>query len=75
MIWRYYNCVKHFAPGRSGTAEHGTVEGKSSTGNACNNPNEPVEEMWYTSAPGFKGVDTVTFPTSGNADTIHVTVH
>ena len=30
--------------------------------NQCGNANEPAKEVWYTSAPGFKGVDTVRFP-------------
>ena len=30
--------------------------------NQCGNPNEPAREVWYTSAAGFKGTDTVRFP-------------
>ena len=44
------------------SVEHGTVTLKDVQVNQCGNPNEPAKEVWYTSAPGFKGVDIVKFP-------------
>jgi hypothetical protein len=73
----FYDC-QHHSPGGSGagTAEHGTVASKFVVQNKCGNLNEPTNEYWYTSNPGFKGLDTVTIPaTSGTNVVIKVTVN
>ncbi|SRR5260370_26112187 len=53
-------CDHHAAPSFGAAADHGAVTTKESTAALCGNPNEPVREVWYTSAQGFHGVDTVT---------------
>ena len=70
-IRTFFDCQRH-SPGATGggTAEHGTVVAKFVTQNRCGNPNEPTNEIWYTSTPGFKGVDTVTIAASGNVNVI-----
>ena len=63
LIGHLYSCTTHSPPGDAGASvEHGTVTLKDVQINQCGNPNEPAKEVWYTSAPGFKGVDTVKFP-------------
>jgi hypothetical protein len=53
-------CDHHAAPSFGAAADHGAVTTKEGTAALCGNPNEPVREVWYTSAHGFHGVDTVT---------------
>jgi hypothetical protein len=63
LVGHLYSCSSHVPGGDGGyRVEHGTVTLKDATYNACGNPNEPAREVWYTSTPGFKGVDRVTFP-------------
>ena len=65
LIFTFWRCG---AGGASvpyqGTAfvEHGTLTYKDVTNSRCGSPNWQTREVWYTSSPGFKGVDTVTFP-------------
>jgi hypothetical protein len=63
LIGHLYSCSSHVPPGDGGYhVDHGTITLKDVTYNACGNPNEPTREVWYTSVPGFKGTDKVTFP-------------
>ncbi|MGO8797599.1 MAG: hypothetical protein ACLQE9_05000 [Roseiarcus sp.] len=66
-VWTFYNCINCIGRKRwpfSGSAfvEHGTVEFKDSVKNRCGLANLPTREVWYTSAPGFSGLDKLTFP-------------
>jgi len=56
----FWNCTRAM-PGLSGAAEHGSMTVKSSTGNHCGRPDQPVLELVYTSQPGFKGDDRATY--------------
>jgi hypothetical protein len=60
-IWMFYGC-RHHAPSAPAFVDHGSVTYKDGVQNRCGNANEPVWEAWYTSAPGFKGLDKVTIP-------------
>jgi hypothetical protein len=63
LIGHLYSCSSHVPGGDGGnTVEHGSVTLKDVQINQCGNPNEPAREVWYTSAAGFKGTDTVRFP-------------
>jgi hypothetical protein len=75
-IWNFFNCRTHFPMGTTGSfVEHGTVTVKElSTQNRCGNANEPAREVWYTSPPGFKGIDTITFPAGSGRVIFEVTV-
>lgn len=74
-IWNFYNCQTHNRTGDGGSfVEHGTVSVRDVTQNRCGNANEPAREVWYTSAPGFKGMDKVTFPIGQGQIVFHVTV-
>ncbi len=76
QIWTFWNCTLHTPGGaQGGSAEHGTVTTKEAAANRCGNANEPVRLVYYTSTPGFKGADTVTFGGLGNAGAIiHIDV-
>ena len=75
-IRTFYNCKRHLPGGGGGAfVEHGTVTVKYVIQNRCGNANEPTNEIWYTSTPGFKGLDTVTLPLGGRTKVnIEVTV-
>jgi len=62
LIRRFYDCQRHNPAGDAGAwVEHGSVTVKDVFRAVCGNAQEPVREVWYTSAPGFIGVDKVTF--------------
>src|SRR4051794_18430767 len=55
-------CDTHILPGGiDAGALHGKVTITRTTANFCGNPKEPVYDFVYTSNPGFKGDDQVTF--------------
>ncbi len=60
LIGHLWDCKLH-SPQGNGTPEHGAVNLKDVQIDQCGNHNEPAKEIWYTSTPGFKGVDTVRF--------------
>ena len=65
LIKLSFDCRYHSpSGGRGAFVEHGTVTAKSVVLNQCGNANEPGYEIWYTSTPGFKGIDHVTIPFS-----------
>jgi len=67
----FFNCQTHSpGGGGSGTAEHGTVTSNFVVQNKCGTANEPTNEYWYTSNPGFKGTDTVTIPASAGTNVV-----
>jgi hypothetical protein len=78
MLGRLWSCKTHVPPAASGSnPEHGSITLKDGQFNQCGNPNEPVKEVWYTSAPGFKGEDSVRYLwgyRGVNGITYHVTV-
>ena len=78
LLYRFYDCTRHVPGGQAGaTAANGTVTIEDTHLNKCGNPQEPARLVWYTSNPGFKGMDTVTFPAGrgGNSMIFDVTVH
>jgi hypothetical protein len=64
-IVAFFDCVMHVPFQGSAFVEHGSLTYKETKGNFCGNPNEPVREVWYTSNPGFVGVDKAVFPLGG----------
>jgi hypothetical protein len=61
LIQVYFDCKNHLRFGDTGRfVEHGTITIKDAVQQRCGNANEPVKEIWYTSEPGFVGVDSVT---------------
>jgi hypothetical protein len=76
-IWTFASCTGRIRYPFSRTAfvEHGTVAFKESTGTRCGLPNVITREVWYTAAPGFVGVDRLTFPRGhGRAEIFAITV-
>jgi hypothetical protein len=74
-IFTFFDCKRHSPGGDGGgNAEHGTVAVKDIIQNRCGNPNEPTREVWYTSSPGFKGVDRVVFPRGQRQTIFNVSV-
>ena len=72
LVHTNYNCSNH-SPSllyRGFFVRHGTGEVRKSTRNRCGNANEPVEELWYTSNPGFVGEDEVIFPSNSGISVI-----
>jgi hypothetical protein len=70
-IRTFFDCRRHSPGGTGGgMAEHGTVVAKFTSENRCGSANEPVNQIWYTSSPGFKGVDTVTIPVASSLNVI-----
>ena len=62
LIGRLWSCKTHVPPaGSQSGPQHGSVTLKDGQYNQCGNPNEPVKEVWYTSASGFKGEDSVQY--------------
>ena len=63
-IWTFYNCVGRIRYPFTGTAfvEHGAVTFKEGVKNRCGLRDVITREVWYTSNPGFTGIDRVTFP-------------
>jgi hypothetical protein len=77
-IWTFANCIgrTHYPFSRTAFVEHGTVTFKESTGTRCGLANVITREVWYTSAPGFVGVDRLTFPRGhGHAEIFAIIVH
>jgi hypothetical protein len=61
----FFNCTTHYPKTTGAFADHGTVTLKEVTRKNCGNDNEPAVEMWYTSAAGYKGPDTLSIPYGG----------
>ena len=75
LIARFFDCRNHVPYEGTAFVQHGKVTMKRLTINQCGNPKEPANAYWYTSDPGFKGVDEVNFSdVSGSALIVHVTV-
>jgi hypothetical protein len=70
-IFTFFNCTLHKPWYGTAFVEHGTVAYKETTQKRCGNASEPAREVWYTSPPGYKGTDTVTFP-FGSSSTVFV---
>lgn len=76
-IWTFASCTGRIRYPFSRTAfvEHGTVAFKELTGSRCGLANVITREVWYTPAPGFVGVDRLTFPRGhGHAEIFAITV-
>lgn len=68
----FFDCRTH-APVSNVTGafvEHGSVSFKDSVRDFCGVVGLPVREVWYTSDPGFKGVDRVSIPRALRFQTI-----
>jgi hypothetical protein len=75
LIGRFVDCRTHAPYEGRAFVQHGKVTMKRTTMNQCGNPNEPATAYWYTSDPGFKGVDEANFSlVSGSALVVHITV-
>src|SRR5271165_4469433 len=75
LVGAFVDCRNHVPYSGTAFVQHGTVTMKSLTINRCGNPKEPTNAYWYTSEPGFKGLDEGNFSyTSGSAIIVHVTV-
>jgi hypothetical protein len=74
-ITTFIDCTNHRPWQGTAFVDHGTVTYKEGTQSICGNPIEPVREVFYTSNPGFTGVDTVTFPYYTNPLVFSITVH
>jgi hypothetical protein len=57
----FLNCTSHTPYYGTAFVDHGVLAYKATTQRRCGNASEPVREVWYTSPPGYKGTDTVTF--------------
>jgi hypothetical protein len=63
LLYTFFDCRRHSPGGDGGAfAEHGAVTIKDVYQNRCGNPNEQARQAWYTSTPGFKGIDKIVFP-------------
>ena len=75
LIGRFVDCRSHAPYEGTAFAQHGKVTMKRATVNNCGNPNEPATAYWYTSDPGYKGIDEANFSyASGSALIVHITV-
>jgi hypothetical protein len=75
LIGRFIDCKAHAPYEGTAFVQHGKVTMKRTTMNQCGNPNEPATAYWYTSDPGYKGIDEANFSmVSGSALIVHITV-
>ena len=75
LIGRFVDCKAHVPYEGTAFVQHGKVALKRVTINQCGNPNEPATAYWYTSDPGYKGIDEANFSyVSGSALIVHITV-
>jgi hypothetical protein len=73
-IFTFFNCMLHKPWYGTAFVEHGTVAYKQVTQKRCGNASEPAREVWYTSPPGYKGTDTVTFPIGSSSTVFNISV-
>jgi hypothetical protein len=76
LLGLFVDCKTHVPYQGSAFAQHGQVIARDVSVRQCGSPKEPARAYWYTSNPGYKGVDEVVF-SSGSAGsflTAHVTV-
>ena len=62
LIYTFWSRATHRPWEATAFVENGALEYKDTTKTRCGNSIERAREIWYTSNPGFAGVDTVTFP-------------
>jgi hypothetical protein len=75
LIGRFIDCKAHAPYEGTAFVQHGKVTMKRTTMNQCGNLNEPATAYWYTSDPGYKGIDEANFSlVSGSALIVHITV-
>jgi hypothetical protein len=75
LIGRFIDCKAHAPYEGTAFVQHGNVTMKRTTMNRCGNPNEPATAYYYTSDPGYKGIDEANFSlVSGSARIVHITV-
>jgi hypothetical protein len=75
LIGRFVDCKAHVPYEGTAFVQHGKVTMKRVTINQCGNQNEPATAYWYTSDPGYKGIDEANFSyVSGSALIVHITV-
>src|SRR5277367_2613565 len=75
LIGRFIDCKAHAPYEGTAFVQHGKVTMKRTTMNQCENPNEPATAYWYTSDPGYKGIDEANFSmVSGSALIVLITV-
>jgi hypothetical protein len=76
LVGLFIDCKTHVPYQGTAFVQHGQVTAKDITISQCGNAKEPARAYWYTSEPGYKGMDEVVF-SSGSAGsflTVHVTV-
>jgi hypothetical protein len=75
FLENFIDCRTHTPFEGRAFVQHGTVTMKHVTIDYCSNSKEPANQYWYTSNPGFRGMDEVNFPlASGSALIVHLTV-
>ncbi len=75
LIGRFVDCKAHVPYEGTAFVQHGKVTMKRVTIKQCGNQNEPATAYWYTSDPGYKGIDEANFSyVSGSALIVHITV-
>jgi hypothetical protein len=75
LIGAFVDCRSHAPYEGTAFVRHGKVAMKRITLNQCGNPKEPATAYWYTSDPGYKGLDEANFSyVSGSALIVHITV-
>jgi hypothetical protein len=75
LIYTFWSCSDKPPGGGNGSfVEHGTVTTREVVLHKCADVFEsapgvdvPAREIWYTSNPGFTGLDTVTIPSPGRS--------
>lgn len=74
-IGSFIDCRSHAPFEGTAFVQHGKVTMKHMTLNQCGNSSEPTTVYWYTSDPGYKGLDEANFSfVSGSALIVHITV-
>ena len=75
LIGAFIDCRSHVPYDGTAFVQHGKITMKRMTINQCGNPKEPSTVYWYTSDPGYKGIDEANFSlVSGSALIVHITV-
>jgi hypothetical protein len=75
LIFTFIDCKAHAPFEGTAFVQHGKVSMRRTTINQCGNPKEPANAYWYTSDPGFKGIDEANFSyVSGSVLIVHITV-
>jgi hypothetical protein len=73
-IFIFMSCATHQPWYGAAFVEHGAVAYKDVTLKKCGSDREPAREVWYTSTPGYKGTDTVTFPSGPTSAVLYISV-